>query len=106
MRSFQPMYMTPSRIALPYGFPNWSGPSSHARKVSALARCCASRAVVIQSSARPSLCSLWPPTSQARGIQTVWSAPYVALMRSDSRCVPGLAAGSHCAWPSYVGDTS
>ena len=75
MRSFQPMYMTPSRIALPYGLPNWSGPSSQARNVSALARCWGSRTLVIQSSARPSLCSLWPPTSHARGIQTVWVLP-------------------------------
>ncbi len=75
MRSFQPMYMTPSRMALPYGLPNWSGPSSHARKVSAFARCCGLRTLVIQSRARPSLCSLWPPTSQARGIQTVCVLP-------------------------------
>ncbi len=69
------MYMTPSRIALPYGTPNWSGPSSQVRKVSALARCCALRALVIQSSARPSLCSLCPPMLHARGIHTVWSCP-------------------------------
>ena len=99
-RSFHPMYITPRRVALPLGTPNWSGPSNHERKAVALARPCLLRTLVIQSSARPSLCSLVPPTEHPREMLTV-SLPYVSWMRFASRRVPGFGAELHPVWASY-----
>ena len=68
MRLFQPMYMTPRRCAMAAGLPWESGASSQARNASALTRSAGTRIETIQSRARPSLCSLWPPSEQARSM--------------------------------------
>jgi len=57
------------------------------------------RTLTIQSSARPSLCSLVPPTLQGREMP-IDALPYVAVSSRASLTAPGLGAVEHSVWPS------
>ncbi len=95
---FQPMYITPRRVAIAAGLPAASLASSQVRNESALAFCAFFLTLSIQSRARPSLCSLWPPDEQAREIP-IEEVPYVARMRAASFLAPALALGEQRSWP-------
>jgi hypothetical protein len=66
MRLFQMTYMTPSRRALYPGLPSGPAATSHRVNASPAAFSAGLSTLRPQSNARPSLCSLWPPTRQSR----------------------------------------
>ena len=91
------MYMTPSRLAIAAWLPYSSVASSQDRNDSAFFFWPALRTLTIQSSARPSLCSLTPPSEQGREMP-MDAVPYVARMRSESLVAPSLGLGEHMLW--------
>ncbi len=57
--------------------------------------------LIIQSSARPSLCSLRPPTLQSRGVQMSDVVSYVDRINAVSLAAPTLVSGEQMNWPWY-----
>ena len=96
--SFQPMYMTPRRRAIAAGCPSAPGASNQVRNAVARAFWPGTRELTIQSRARPSLCSLWPPSEHGREMPTE-KLPYVARSRAASLSAPTFGVGEQVLWP-------
>ena len=98
------MYMTPNRRAFAYGFPAASLPSNHLTTAAAFAACCGTREFDIQSTARPSACSV-VDNEHAREIPYD-DTGYVAFKNFPNATLPGLSFTSQLSAGTYLDNCS
>src|SRR3954465_15204678 len=90
---FQMTYWMPRRRAIAYLLPYLSVAISHFTNLATRARPAADRPLTPQSNARPSLCSDWPPTLQARTMPRLRVAGNALSSRRLRSTTPGFAVG-------------
>src|SRR4051794_14531175 len=100
IRAFQMMYMTPVRRAIACRLPYLSVANSQCSMSLTWLTCAELVTLAVQSKARPSLCSLVPPSLQGRVVPLLPVPGYAFSTMSRNLATPGCVAEMQefCGW--------